>query len=99
MKDPKDLSDPGQRVIYGLDAKPRRPVMEIEVYGNKTQYYNPPSWFIPSIIFEFYERFRYYKTFGAAPKYEDQNRKFMFLWAEYENTYNECLGLLNEGRS
>ena len=61
-------------------------------YDKFTRYYfNPPSWFIPKIIFEFYRKYKYYKAFGTAPRYEDQSEKFLFLWQEYERAYNEAI--------
>ncbi len=69
---------------------PKRPIMEFEESNEIVQYFNPPSWFIPSLVFDFYKKYRYYKTFNTAPQYEDQNEKFLVLWTVYENTLSEC---------
>ena len=73
--------------------------MEIEINGIIEQYFMPPSWTIPNIVFDFYKEYRYCKTFGVAPMYQKQSKKFISFWLEYENTYNECKRLVDESGS
>lgn len=68
---------------------PQHPVFGVDHGHKKTFYYNPPSWFIPKIIYEFYERHCYYKEYGGAPAFENQNDKFFYLSGIFRSSLSE----------